>query len=178
MTNPSPILVTPVAKLNALPQFEREIVSRFLFEHIKGLDDKHNRRWRRLWRQGWHAEPGEVFHFQVIRDRSGPFHRRHRAVVQRLFESQEKFTNIDALHDWLKVGACWVDWGVGRGGAPVAIPKSTSFEACSDDEMKELHTAAVDFLHTPRAQRKLWPHIKSPARAEMLGIILREGEHA
>lgn len=178
MPKPSPILVMPAVKLNSLPQHEREIVSRFLFEHIRGLDDKHNRRWRRLWRQGWHAEPGEVFHFEVIRDRSGPFHRRHRAVVQKLFDSQERFTNIDALHDWLKVGACWVEWGVGRGGAPVAIPKSTAFEQCSDDEMKEVHTAVVDFLHLPKSQRKLWPHIKAAARAEMLEIILKEQETA
>lgn len=178
MPKASPILVMPAVKLNSLPQHEREIVSRFLFQHIRGLDDKHNRRWRRLWRQGWHAEPGEVMHIEVIRGRSLRFHKRWMAIETRLFESQERFTNIDKLRNWIKVGAEFGVYERDYRGRLHFTPASIAFDACSDDVMREFVEMATAHLRTPHAQRYLWPHIKAPARAEMLEIILREGETA
>lgn len=174
MTKASTILVTPVTRLRDLPQREREIVSRFLFDCIKGLDDKHDRRWRRLWRMAWHAEPGEVFHILSIRGRSGPFHRRHMALMQRLFDQQEQFVDPDALRDWVTTGAGWVRYEMTPRGAVKAVPKSLSYEECTDDEMKDIHVKSMDFLRTPRALRKLWPHIPASQRAEMLDIVMNE----
>jgi hypothetical protein len=98
----------------------------------------------------------------------------HRAVLTRLFESQERFRHIDKLHDWLKVGAGFVTWEPGKDSKPVAIPRSTAFDVCSEDEIREAHTAMVDFLHTDFATRRLWRHLKAAARQEMLDAILNE----
>lgn len=174
MTKPSTILICPVVPLRQLPPAERDIVSRFLFENIKGLDTQNNNRWKRLWSQIWNAEPGEGFQLYSAEDRSGPFHRRHRVILERLFQSQDRFRNIEKLHDWLKVGSAFVTWEPGKDQKPVAIPRSTAFEKCSENEMREFHEDMVEYLHEPRAQRYLWKHLKPAARAEMVDAILSD----
>lgn len=171
VTKPSTILVNPVTELNRLPLAERQIVSRFLFDCVRGLDAQHDKRWRRLWNRMWRAAPGEVFHLELLQDRCGPFHRMHMGMEQRLFEAQERFTHFERFRDWLKTGA-----GHGRyeivAGRMKFVPASTSYEACSDDEMRELHGQMLEFLHTPRAQRRLWPHLDAEHRAQMLESVL------
>ena len=102
MTKPSAILVCPQVALRMLPAAEREVVSRFLFDNIRGLDEKHDKRWRRLWGRFWKADPGEVFHLEIVVDRSGPFHRRHMAMEQALFDRQERWRRLDDMRWWLK----------------------------------------------------------------------------
>lgn len=174
MTKPSQILVCPVVPLRQLPPAERDIVSRFLFQHIRGMDRKNDHRWRRLWEQVWKAEAGEGFQLYVAEERGGPFHRRHRVILDRLFENQDRFRDIDKLHDFLKVGAAFVTWVPGPDSKPVAIPRSTAFKECPEDDMREFHSAAVDFLRTDYAQRRLWRHLKPKARGEMVEAILAD----
>lgn len=176
MSKASPILFCPVAPLRHLPPAEVDIVRRFLFEHIQGMDRENNKRWRRLWGRVWNAEPGEGFQIFNGEERGGPFHKRHRAILERLFESQERFRHIDKLHDWLKVGAGFVTWEPGKDSKPVAIPRSTGFDECSEDEMREFHEAAVEYLHTAFAQRRLWTHVKPSQRQAMLDAVLADPE--
>lgn len=174
MTKAASILVCPVVPLHSIPPAEVDVIRRFLFQHIRGMDRENDQRWKRLWGQLWNAEAGEGFELLRKEERGGPFHRRHRAILQRLFDSQERYRNIDRLHDWIKVGAAFVEW---KDGKPK--PRSTAFDVCSEDEMREFHGQAVDFLRTERAQRFLWRHLKPNARTEMLEQVLRnpnEGE--
>lgn len=176
MTKPSAILVCPIVPLRQMPPAEVDIIRRFLFDRMRGLDKESDTRWRRFWGRVWAAEPGEGFQIYSAEERSGPFHRRHRAILEKLFASQERFRHIDALHDWMKVGAYWVTWEEGRTGKPIPKAKSTSFPECSEDEMREAHKAMVDYLHTERAQRFLWRHLKPNARQDMLDSILQSHE--
>lgn len=170
---PSTILVCPVVPLRQIPDADRDVIRRFLFDHLKGMGAENEKRWRRLWGRMWKADPGEGFQFYVLEERSGPFHRRHRTILEKLFASQERFRHIDKLHDWLKVGAGYVDWTPGKDHKPVATPRSTSFPQCSEDEMREAHTAMVEYLHTERAQRYLWKSIKPNLREGMLDAVLQ-----
>ena len=172
----SSILVCPTVPLRQLPPGEVDVIRRFLFQHIDGLDAQSRARWRRLWGRIWSAEPGEGFPLYNAEERSGPFHRRHRVILERLFDSQERYRHIDKLHDFLKVGAGFVDWEAGRDHKPVAIPRSTSFPECSEDEMREFHKDALEFLHTPFAQRRLWTHVKPSQRPAMLEAVLADRE--
>lgn len=172
----SNILICPVVQLHALPDAERDVLRRFFTEHVRGMDSKHHKRWTRFIRDLFNATPGEGFQIQRVEARGGPFHRRHRVILERLFQSQERFRHVDKLHDWLKVGAGFVSWKPGKDQKPVAIPRSTSFDNCSEDEMREFHTAAVDFLHTERAQRRLWTQVKPSLRQGMLDAVLRNPE--
>lgn len=176
MTKPTPILVAPVRPLHTLSQVEREVLSRVMFQCIRGLDEQHDKRWRRMWNRFFKAEAGEVQHLQTVVERSGPYHRMHMAMEQALFNSQERWTNMDRMRDWLKVGAGWGRYETNHNGQMRFIPGSTSYDKCSDDEMRELHMGMLEFLRTPRAQGKLWPHLRPAARAEMLEVILQRPE--
>jgi hypothetical protein len=168
----SAILICPTVALRSLPDRDRDVLRTFFTEHVRGMDRKHDTRWRRFVRDLFNAEPGEGFQLYRAEQRGGPYHKRHRAILTRLYESQERFRHIDKLHDWLKVGAGFVTWEPGTDSKPVAIPRSTAFEVCSEDEMREAHVAMVDFLRTDFATRRLWPHLKAPMRHEMLESVL------
>jgi len=66
------MLIYPTARLMALPDPERD------------------KAWRRMWGQIMRADPGEGFQLFRLEERSGPFHRRHRVILERLFQAQER----------------------------------------------------------------------------------------
>lgn len=176
MTKPAAILICPTVALRMIPDTERDVIRRFLFDHLRGMSAQDDKRWRRMWGGLWKAEPGEGLQLYVEEERSGKFHRRHRVILEKLFASQERYRHIDKLHDWLKVGAGFVTWAPGKDHKPVAIPRSTNFEDCSENEMREAHAAMVDYLHTERAQRYLWKTVKAANRPEMLAAVLEKQE--
>ena len=172
MTKPTPILIMKAHPLQGWTEQDLSVVRRFIFDSIRGLNEQHNARWRRFWARIWKAEVGQVFQFENVVERSGTYHRMHMAMEQKLFESQERYGQIEPMRDWLKVGAAWGDFQVNARGALRFVPRSTSYEKCSDDEMREVHAAMLAFLRTPYAQRRLWPHLPAAKRAEMLESIL------
>ena len=105
MTALTEILICPTTPLRMLPAAERDILRRFFTAYVRGMDAPNHQRWVRFVRDLFAAEAGEGFRLQWVAGRSGPYHRRHRAILERLFDSQERFRHIDKLHDWLKVGA-------------------------------------------------------------------------
>lgn len=174
MSKTSAILICPTVALSSLPDNERDVLRRFFTAHVRGMDAKNDKRWRRFIAQLWRAEPGEGFQLYRVEERSGPFHKRHRAILERLFQSQERFRLIDKLHDWVKVGAGFTTWEEGKTGKMVPRPRTTAFPECSEDDMREFHEAAVDFLHTERAQRFLWRHLKPAQRQEAIEAVLAD----
>lgn len=167
----SAILVCPVVQLHTLPDPERDVLRRFFTEHVRGMDRKHDRRWRRFIRDLFNASPGEGFQLYRAEERGGPFHRMHRVVLTRLFDAQETFTDEDVLHDWLKVKCWFVRWEEGK-----PVPRSTNFDECSEDEIREFHAKFKDLLQQPWVQRRFWPHIPAKQRHEMVEIVLRKPE--
>lgn len=172
MTKPTPILIMKAHPLQGWSEHDLAIVRSFIFDSIRGLNEQHNARWRRFWSRIWKAEVGQVFQFQNVIERSGPYHRMHMGMEQKLFESQERWDSLEAMRLWLKTGAVWGDYQVNNRGALRFVPRSTSYDMCSDDEMREVHVAMVAFLRTPRAQRRLWPHLGAAKRSEMLELVL------
>ena len=178
MTAPSPMLIAPRVPLNSLPDAERDVLRRFFCEHLRGIDAESDRRWRRMVGQWFRAAPGEGFLLQREEERSLSFHARHRVILDRLFQSQERYRLINALHDWLKLKAYFVTWGESRLGTPIPKPRSTNFKDCSEDEMREFHGHVVDLLHDPAIQRHLWRHLPAARRVEMVEHVLAEREPA
>lgn len=176
MTKPASIMLVKRHPLDGFSEFERSIIRRFLFDCFRGLDDQNEGRWRRWWSRLWNAAPGQVFQLDNVVERSGEFHKRHMAIEQRLFSSQDCFANLPALRAWLKVGAAFVTWEPDGKGGIVAVPRSTSYDACSDDEMRELHDDVLVHLRTPTAQAQLWPYLAPAARATMLESVLADRE--
>lgn len=174
----SSILICPTMQLNSLPDRDRDVLRTFFTEHLRGMDAKNDKRWRRLVRDLFNAEPGEGFQLERVEQRGGPYHRMHRAWLARLFDTQERYRDIDRLHDFLKVGAGFVTWAEGRTGKPIPTPRSTAFDVCSEDEMREGHAAMVDFLRTDFVTRRLWPHLKSMQREELLDTLVADQRDA
>ena len=142
-----------------MPEHERAVVRKFLFGGFEGLNEQHDRRWRSFWGDAARAEVGEVIDVQYTRERSGQFHRRCMGIEQTLFDRQECWATIKAMRDWLKSGAGWGDYQLNPRGVMKFVPRSRSYEECSDLEMREIHAGILAFLRTPYAQKKLWANV-------------------
>jgi hypothetical protein len=169
----SRILVCPVAHLQALlSDADRDVLRRVLVENIRGIDDEHDRRWRRFLYSLVNSEPGEVTEFLNPRTRSLPFHKRWMAVERVVYENQDAFATRKGFRRWLKCGAGFGEYELAD-GRMVFVPGSVSFDATSDDEMREFVAAAEEFLRSPLALRRLWPHLTHERRMEMIETLLR-----
>lgn len=153
---------------------DRGALRRFLTGYIDGFNRDDKRAWRRFLKRLMGLEPGEMALIEARMPRSGPFHRYHMALEQRLFDAQERFDNFEALRYWLKVGACWVTWAAGPKGGVVPIPRSISYAKADEEEFRRYHDQVVGFLRGEHAAKYLWPHLTPAARAEMMDGILLE----
>lgn len=167
----SPILLHATGDMRQVPHEEREALRRLFTQHLRGNDREHHRRLLRLASDLLHAAAGEGFQLYRCEERSGPFHRYHRAVLTALFERQERFPSIKALHDWLKLECWFVEW---VNGYPV--PKSTEYDSCGEDEIRGFNNDLKDLLHEDHVQRHFWGHLSPQLRADMVDGILRNPE--
>jgi hypothetical protein len=58
---------------------------------------------------------------------------------------------------WLAVGAGFCDWMAGPSGGVFPVPKSISFDECSEEEFIEFHDSVKAFLRTEHAAKYLFP---------------------
>lgn len=155
---------------------DADAARRVLFGAVDGLGEQGRKSWRRFVNKLFRLEPGEILEIKTHQARSGPFHRRHFAMEQTLFESQERFEHFDQFIYWIKVGAGWVTWAAGPAGGVVPIPRSVSYAAADQEEFEDFHHRVVAFLRGPHAARYLWPHLKDRADAYMHEILEEFGE--
>lgn len=154
-----------------IPEADAEAVRRVLFGTVDGLGEKGKKQWRRFWNTVMRMEPGETIEVITHKERSGPYHRRHFAIEQAVFDAQERFTDFDQYIYWIKVGAGWVTWAAGPKGGVVPIPKSISYAAAEQGEFAEFHEKVINFLRGEHAAAYLWPHLGAKAD-EMMDSIL------
>jgi hypothetical protein len=152
---------------------DRDAARRVLFGAIDGLSPQHQKSWRRLWSWFLHkAQPGEMVEIKTHRERLGWYHRKHMAMEQAVFESQERFDNFDQFRNWLKVGAGHVEWFPGPKGGVIPVPRSISYAKLEQDEMEKVHAAIVAFLRTPHAIKTLWPSLPDSQRDLAVEAVL------
>jgi hypothetical protein len=167
--------ITLVRQAVEIPEADREAARRVLFGIVDGLGEINRKRWRRFFSTLLRMEPGEMATIRTHKARSGPFHRRHMAMEQAIFENQDRFENFEkGFRDWLKVGAGHCDWHPGPRGGIFPVPKSISYSEIEEGEMREFHEAAVAFLRTDHATRALWPHAPEDARMQAIEALLQE----
>jgi hypothetical protein len=172
----SQITITRTDK--AMPVLEAilDAIRGFLFGVIDGFTKDDRKAWRRLWHRIKRMEPGEMMVLEVVQPRLGWYHRKHMALEQQLFDSQDRFDNFEMLRVWLKIGAGWVTWAAGPKGGVVPIPKSVSYSAADQDEFERFHGLVVEFLRGEHAAKYLWPHLKDRAHEMMDQILEGFGE--
>lgn len=149
-----------------------DAASRLLFGAIQGFTKEDRRAWSRFWKRITEMEPGEIANVEMVFPRSGPFHRRHMAIEQSVFDAQERFEDFEQFRIWVKVGAAWVDWCAGPKGGVVPIPRSISYTSADQEEFTRYHEAVIQFLRGPHAAPFLWRHLGEAGAAEMMGAIL------
>ena len=155
-----------------ITEADKEAARRVIFGFVDGLGEKGRKQWRRLWSNIMRLEPGEMLDLNTHQERIGWYHRKHMALEQSVFESQERFENLDAFRVWLKVGSGFVDWFPGPKGGVIPVPRSISYAKLEQGEMEKVHNDMVQFLRQPHALKTMWPHLAEPAREEMIETIL------
>lgn len=155
----------------ALPA-DMEGARQLLFKCLDGFGEEDRKAWRKLWKKLIEMKSGELFEVQTVFPRSGPAHRRHMAIEQRFFDTQEKFEDFEAFRSWMKLGAGWVIWAPSSDGQLVPVPKSISYASADQDEFEKYHAAVVRFLRSDHCARFLWPHLEEKA-TEQVEYILR-----
>lgn len=164
-----------ITRTNAPMPTEHELVGarNLMFECIRGFTEQDNKRWHKFWKMLISKEPGEMAVIEMTFPRSGPFHRRHMAIEQQVFDAQERFTDFEQFRYWLKVGAAWVTWAAGPSGGVVPIPKSISYSKADEEEFREYHAKVVEFLRGAHASKYLWKHLGEQGAHEMMDAILQ-----
>lgn len=145
--------------------------SRLLFKCLDGMGKDDRASWRRFWKRMINLAPGELVEVQMVIPRSGPFHRRHMAIEQRVFDNQERFDDFEAFRIWLKVGAGWVIWAPSETGALIPVPKSISYAAADENEFQQYHGKVMAFLRGPHAAPFLWPYLEEKAINQIEHIL-------
>jgi hypothetical protein len=140
---------------------------------LAGFGEKGRRAYSKFKKLIEELEIGETLQFSYRRPRSPQHHRFFFARMNNLLDRQERFTDLEHLLEWLKVGAGHCELMPGRDGVPVAIPKSIAWHLLEEQEFIEVHRAIVDFLWSPHAAEFLWPHLSDDKRYAMVDQLLR-----
>lgn len=159
-----------------MPEAEAATVRRFLFGVIDGCNDKDKKAWRSFWRAVGNAGSGEYFAITIKRQRSGEFHRLVFALLQAVFKAQERFEDFRIFRQFIKLGALFVDYLPNADGELRAVPKSQSFDDCSEEEVRQFFDDAKAFLRTARAQKTLWPDASPSAAEQGIENLLQQFE--
>jgi len=164
-----------IIRTSDLPPAESmlEQVRRFLFGLFDGWSRTDKQGWRKIWKRLMDLEPGEFAVIEFVIPRSSPYHRRHFAILNAVFDAQERFTDFDMFRDWLKIGAAWVVWVPGAKGGIVPLPKSISYAKADQTEFEDFHKKVIDFLRGQHAAPYLWKHLGNDAHW-MMDTILSE----
>ena len=153
-----------------------DAVRNFLFGVFDGFRQDDRKGWRKIWKRLMGLEPGELAMIEFVIPRSGPFHRRHMAIISAVFDAQERFEDFDQFWIWLKVGAGWVDWCAGPKGGVVPIPKSVSYAKADQNEFEQYHAKVMAFLRGEHAAPFLWKHLGNDAHWMVDSILAEFGE--
>jgi hypothetical protein len=156
-----------------IPEPERAAARKVLFGVVDGLGAANKKSWRRFFGMLMRLEPGEIVEIMTRKQRSGPFHRRHMALEQRVFEAQERIDRFEEFRMWLKLGAGFVTWRPGPRGGVFPIPRSIAYSELEEGDMRQFHDDAVAFLRTEHAGKYLWPHLPAGARIDAIEAVLR-----
>ena len=136
-----------------------------------GLNAADKRGWARLFNWLRRKEAGECCEVSVTFPRHGKHHRLVFALLNAVFDSQERFEDFEQFRYWCAVGAGWVTWAAAPKGGVVPIPRSISYAKADEAEFSQYHAKVVEFLRGPHAGPYLFPHAPPAALDAYLALI-------
>ncbi len=138
---------------------------------VDGLNQDDKRGWARLFNWLRKKEPGECCELTITFPRHGKHHRLVMAMLNAIFDSQERFDDFEQFRYWCAVGAGWVIWAASPKGGVVPIPRSISYAKADEAEFSSYHVKVVEFLRGPHAGPYLYPHAPQAALDAYLALI-------
>lgn len=145
---------------------------------LRGLSAPDERAYRRFVHELGNLAAGDVVSFSYYFPRSGPFHRRHFAILGALFDMQERFEDPEHLRKWLEVGAGHFFMVADEHGEVIKIPDSIAYHRLDDVEFSRHHDECVKFIRSDHARRFLWPHLSAEQTYETVETLLLSFERA
>lgn len=142
--------------------------------HLVGVTPKDNRAYGKFLERYRSLTSKGSITFSWKEPRSGAYHRRHFAILARLFDAQEQFEDEDVFRKWLEVGAGYAVFAPGTDGQMVAIPKSISYESLDQAEFEPIHEAVMAFARSAYARSYLWPHLSDSDSWGMVESVMGE----
>lgn len=91
-------------------------------------------------------EAGEVLEAKVHKPRNGDHHRKFFALVQLVFENQERYATLEDLLVEIKLKCGHYQEHITTKGRLIYVPKSISFEAMGQEEFSFFYQRAVDVV--------------------------------
>lgn len=89
---------------------------------------------------------GEPYEFEYKHVRNPKFHRKFFALMNMVFQNQERYTNLDHLRRDLTVESGYYDLRVDIHGCEVKEPKSISFASMDETDFNEYYNAVTDTI--------------------------------
>lgn len=148
------------------------IVTRDQTGKLAGFGERDKPAWGKFIAAMRDLKPGELMTVSHWFPRSGPFHRRHFAMLAAVYEAQEQFDDIEMFRAWVQVGAGHVRFVPGPTGRMVALPESVAWHKLDEAEFEAHHAKVIAFLRSPHATSFLWPHLSPADQSQMIESVL------
>lgn len=91
---------------------------------------------------------GEIYFFEVKRERNIGFHRKFFVLIKMVFQNQEHYDNQDKLRKDLLVSAGIYDTRISFWGEEIKEAKSISFTKMTQSEFDEMYSKVLDEIVT------------------------------
>ena len=113
---------------------------------IKGLDNKFSIAYNSDYEVAKKLSAGKEFLFEVKKSRNIRFHRKYFALLNLVFQNQEKYNNIEHLRNDLTIVSGYYTQRLNLQGETVTEHKSISFAKMTELEFSELYSATLDSI--------------------------------
>ena len=136
---------------------------------VSAEDERNQRRWRK------HIDslaPGEVAEYDFEIPQNPAQKGKFMAMVRRLVNRTEAFDSMDAMREWIVVGAGYIEQD--EKGAWVA--QSMALDKMDGAKFAELFQRTETFLYSDRARQTLWRHMGAHQHAEAVKQLLESRE--
>lgn len=148
----------------------RFMVTRNEFGRIDGWRQPDKAAWAKLKTQMHELAYGELLTLESWFPRSPQLHRLHFAMMGRIYDNQDVFTDFEKFRDWVKVGAGFCDFHPFNDGV-FAVPKSIAWHRLDDHEFLEAHGRMMEFLRSKHARNYLWAHLDDSTSSAMIEAL-------
>lgn len=88
----------------------------------------------------------ESYEFEYKKPRNYKFHKKFFALLNLVYDNQERYNNIDHLRHDLIIEAGFYEIRYNMQGVEVYVPKSISFAKMDELEFNELYTRCIDVI--------------------------------